>query len=82
VLLDGGIPSDPTKRLDFLNAHIYGPEKAAVATFDAVTSNIAQKITGSSEVPWFRVTVYLTGAYCFCTCCVLFHRPDFYNVKN
>jgi hypothetical protein len=56
-------------------------EKNVEVKVDEYASKISEKILGTKNVPWFKFSYNLTILYAALTCFVLFHRPDFFNVK-
>ena len=54
-------------------------EKEVETRIDNVALTFAKK-AGYDEVPWFKLTWWLLGAYTILTVFVMFMRPDFLNL--
>ena len=55
-------------------------EKNAEKQVDQVAAQIAVKL-GLKEVPWYRLTLYITGIYTLVILLSLFYRADFFSVS-
>jgi hypothetical protein len=69
------------KTLEAYQSRALHAEQQASVKFDEVASVVAQKI-GMRGIPWYNLTLYLTGIYTVVTVLTLFHRADFLNVSN
>ena len=80
-ILEEGLSIDPEKRIQELQTRAVAMEKVAQEKFEVVTQIVAEKM-GLQEIPWLKLTLWSTFIYGIITVLVLFHRPDFINVRK
>jgi hypothetical protein len=55
-------------------------EKEMAKKFDVVINNVAYNTFGMTDIPWFRLTVYLAFIDMILVCLTMFMRADFINL--
>jgi len=65
--------------LDDALSHPSTKEINAIHQIDQVAVNLANRL-GMNEVPWYKLTLYVTAIYTLIVLLSLFYRADFLNV--